>query len=481
MKYKILVIDDNKLFVKSIQLALKEFDVIPAYSIEEGEEKLDDSIDLILLDLVFDEKAPDTLHGLELLPYIRNNYPDIQVIVVTNHTSRSKIIASIKSGAEDFLIKKDIDWTEWKNRLANYCRHSRKVRELKEKTLELQENQIIGQSAEMEFIKRKLQNLAQHSEDISILIQGETGVGKNLAVNYFRAYSCRKEKPYQEFSIVELSENLLESELFGHVKGSFTGAIGNKKGYFEAANGGILFLDEIGDYNERIQLKILRFIENKVITPVGSTKSKKLDVQLIMATNKNLVSAIEQGKFREDLYQRMNRAKIEIPSLRERREDIQLLTDHFVDHFIKKEKMPIKGISPEVHNILKEYHWPGNIRELQSVIWEACSNARLYGEKILTPKHIRKELTLIPKQPIQKKITNSVTNIKEKKIALELEEIEQALETTFGQKSKAAKLLGMNADQIRYRVLKAKDYILEKQDKFFNICKCYFNNYLTTE
>jgi len=468
MKYNILVVDDNKQFVESINIALKNFHIIKAFSIEEAKNKINSEIDLVLLDLVFDENNPDYLQGLEFLPYIHKNFPDLIVVIMTNYPSKDKIVESIKSGAEDFFIKKELDWSEWEKRIENYCRNSQKIRELKTKTKELEERyddtEIIGVSPEIEFVKRKLRDIAQHSDDITVFIQGETGTGKNLAVKYFKKHSKRKDKPYKEFSIFELSDSVLESELFGHIKGSFTGADKDKIGLFESANGGILFLDEIGDYDLKTQKKIMRFMEDKTISPVGSTKSKKLDLQLIMATNQDIPELIKKGRFREDLYQRINRIKIDLPSLKERREDIKILTDYFFNHFRVKEKTNLKVISNEVYDIFYNYQWPGNVRELQSVIWEACTNARLYNDSILTTRHLRKEL--ISKNSI---FQNESDNLAVKKAELELEAIDKALSKTYGKKAEAAKLLGMNADQMRYRVLKYFKEMKVDFGKFKNI------------
>ena len=474
MKYNILVVDDNEQFVESIKIALKNFHIIKAFSIEEAKNKINSEIDLVLLDLVFDESNPDYLQGLELLPYIHKNLPDLIVVIMTNYPSKDKIVESIKSGAEDFFIKKELDWSEWEKRIENYCRNSQKIRELKTKTKELEEKyddtEIIGVSPEIEFVKRKLRDIAKHSDDINVFIQGETGTGKNLAVKYFKKYSKRIDKPYKEFSIFELSDSVLESELFGHIKGSFTGADKDKIGLFEAANGGILFLDEIGDYDLKTQIKIMRFMEDKTISPVGSTKSKKLDLQLIMATNQDIPELIKKGRFREDLYQRINRIKVELPLLRERRKDIKILADYFFNHFRIKEKTNLKVISNEVYDILDNYSWPGNVRELQSVIWEACTNARLYNDSILTTKHLRKELTSYNENT---SIKNENDDLAVKKAELELEAIDEALAKTYGKKAEAAKLLGMNADQMRYRVLKFYKENKIDMNKFRNIRKYY--------
>ncbi len=475
MKYNILIIDDDKRFANSVKTALQNFRTNCAYSISEARNKLNAKIDVVLLDLVFDIQNPDHLEGLEFLPYIRENYPDIQVIIMTNFPSKVKIGPLIKSGgALDFFIKKELDWSEWGNRIENYCRISHENRELRTRTRELEEkyddSEIIGGSVEIDFVKRKLRDIAKYSNDISILIQGETGTGKNLSVRYFKRYSNRKNKPFIEFSISTLSNNVLESELFGYIKGAFTGADNNKKGLFEEADGGILFLDEIGDYDLNTQKKIMKFIEDKTIRPVGSTKSKRLDIQLIMATNQNIPELIESGEFREDLYQRINQIKIELPPLRVRKGDIEILANYFFNQFKVKEKTNLISMAKEVYEKLNNYQWPGNVRELQSVIWEACTNARLYNDNILRKQHLSVEISSKSHNEI---INNKNSDLDFRKAKLELEAIDIALERTFGQKTEAAKLLCMSADQLRYRVLKYQKIDFSLVNRFSNVIKYY--------
>jgi len=453
-KYNILVVDDNKDFVSSIKLVLRKFNIIASYSIAEAYNNLDDNIDLVLLDLVFNENLPDKTEGMNFLPKILNLYPRLPVIIMTNYPTYEKSVEAIKLGARDFILKKRLDWTEWENRISNYCHDYREIQNLKKKTSELEQkyddSEIIGISPQIKFIREKLKDLAVNSTDASIFIRGETGTGKNLAVNYFRRYSARKDKPYKETSLIELSGSLLESELFGHLKGAFTGAENSKIGLFEEADGGVLFLDEIGDYDLNIQKKIMRFLEYKTITPVGSTKNKQLDLQLLMATNKDLVQLIQENKFREDLYYRINKIKIELPPLRERREDIGNIADYFFNHFKIKEKTNLKIISKDVYDILYNYDWPGNVRELQSVVWEACTNARMDNDTDLQLKHLRKEIIT----SFQNYNTDSrYDDLKMKKIEIELQAINTALGKTYGQKNRAAEIIGITADQMRYRVI----------------------------
>ncbi len=472
--YNILVVDDNWRFLETVKVALKEHNVIAALSLREAQYKLNDELDIVLLDLVFDERKPDELQGLNFIPYIRNKFPLLQIVIMTNYSSTDATVTAIKAGAEDFLNKKELKWEEWKTRLENYCKNSVRIRELQKKTIELEEkyenSRIIGQSKQIEIIRLRLKDLAENSDDINIFIYGETGIGKNLAVRYFRKHSIRKDKPYVEFSIYERADSLLESELFGHKKGAFTDAITDKKGLFEEANGGILFLDEIGDYDVRTQKKIMKFIEEKVITPVGSVKSIQLNIQLLMATNQNIPELVEKGKFRNDFFQRINQIKIELPSLRERKEDIRVLTDYFFNHFRVKEKTNLISISEEVYQILDKYSWPGNVRELQSVLLESCTKARLYNDCILKRKHLREELTKDRSEYFE---ISDEEDFRAKKARVELEAIDKALERTYGQKAKAAALLHMNPDQLRYKVLKYKRLNADVVKKFKSIEKVY--------
>jgi len=457
--YKILVADDSKEFVATVLAAMRNHLVETAASVEEAKTRLSSDFDAVLLDLVFDEDQPQNLQGLELIPYLREHYPNLPIIVMTNYSSTSATVSAMKLGASDFLNKKELDWIAWKNRIEHYCAQSdtirqqlQKIQALQKKSLALEtrnnDSQLIGISREIELVRQRLQDLAKNSTDITIFLSGETGTGKNLAVKYFRKHSVRQDKPFKEFSILELSETVLESELFGHVKGAFTGAEKDKKGLFEEADGGILFLDEIGDYDLKIQKKIMRFIESKTIMPMGSTKEKKLDIQLIVATNRNLVQLIKEGKFRQDLYYRINVVKIDLPPLRERRQDIRPLSDYFFKHFKIKEKTNLKIISEEAYQKLEHYHWVGNVRELYYAIQSACTRARFANDTILQERYLPEEI----RKNDRPADGDAELSLQEKKAILELEAIEAVLNKTNCKKGEAAALLGMNLDRLRYKI-----------------------------
>jgi DNA-binding NtrC family response regulator len=476
-KPNLLIVDDNKAFTNSAAFVLTDFNVIKAYSPDEVRKKIHPEIDLILLDLVFNEQKPDIKEGLDFIPFLKKNYPDSKIVILTNYPTIETTVSAIKAGATDYLNKKELNWKEWKNRLLNYAKTSIQIRELKERNLELEQitddNNIIGTSSAAEFLRLRLKDLAYNSSDAVIFLTGETGTGKNHAARYFRKHSRRCKMPFREFSILELSETLVESELFGHVKGAFTGASQNKKGLFEQAEGGILFLDEIGDYDLKIQTKILRFIDEKVITPVGSGKSKKLDLQLILASNQEIPPLIKEKKFREDLYQRINRIRIELPPLRERKEDIPLFAQSFFQHFKVKEKTKLISIDPDAMEVLSSYSWPGNIRELQSVIWDACTKARLFGDTVLQIKHLKKEITEPENRQPSGLDAKPITENQQKIVLLEMESIDVALKKSYGQKAVAAKILGINADQLRYKVLKLTKEYPELCKQFIHLIKAY--------
>lgn len=476
-KPNLLIVDDDRQFTNSVKTVLGDFKVTEVHSPREVFNFLAPDIDIILLDLVFNKRNPSLQEGLSLIPAIRKLYPDLHIVVLTNYPSIETTVQAIKAGATDFLNKKDLRWDEWKIRLMNYAKSSINIRDLKTRNRELEGiaegNEILGNSKETEFLKLRLKDLAQNTSDALIFLCGETGTGKNHAARYFSKYSKRVDVAYREFSILELSDTLIESELFGHVKGSFTGATENKKGLFELAEGGILFLDEIGDYDLKIQTKILRFIDEKIITPVGSRQSKKLDLQLILASNQNIPDLIQEHKFREDLYQRINRIRIDIPPLRERVNDIPILTNFFFNLFREKEKTKLIEIDNRVREVFIKYYWPGNIRELQSVIWDACTKARLFGDTRLKIDHLKRELTENPLNSVSLSEPGKQSNLEEKYANMELQEIDNALQRSYGQKAAAAQFLGMNADQLRYKIFKyyKKQHI--NLQKYSNICKCY--------
>lgn len=320
--------------------------------------------------ITLDYKLPDT-DGKQLLKKIKESYPDVEVIVISEQNEIEVAVQLLKDGAYDYIVKGD----DIQNRLINAVNNIRKSSTLKEKVEELEkevqkkydfQNTIVGNSPAMtkvfELIKKAL------STNINVMLHGETGTGKEVVAKAIHYNSDRKNKPFVAVNVTALPADLIESELFGHEKGSFTGAIARRIGKFEEAHGGTLFLDEIGEMDIVFQTKLLRALQEREITRIGSNETVKVDCRVITATHKNLKDLIKEGKFREDLYYRLIGLPVDLPPLRERGKDVLILAKHFVDIFCKENKMDAKSIGPEAQQKLLAYPFPGNIRELKSVM-----------------------------------------------------------------------------------------------------------------
>ncbi len=378
MSRTILVVDDEKNIRTGLAtlLGLDGYNVLQA---EDGEEAWkiinDSSVDLVITDL----KMPK-MSGLELLKKIYTTYPTIPVIVLTGHGTIEEAVVAMQNGAVDFLTK-PLNEAHLnvliKKSLSNKDLADRN-RELKQEleNLRIQSGftKIIGKSQGVVKLLDTIQRIA--TSKASVLITGESGVGKELVADTIVNYSDRRDKPFVKVHCAALNANLLESELFGHVKGAFTGAVADKKGRFELADGGTIFLDEIGEIDANTQIKLLRVLQEHEFEKVGGEKTIKTDVRVIAATNRNLEEEIKKGNFREDLYYRLNVVRLEVPPLRERKEDIFLLATEFLNQFNKEDGKNVEGFSSEVRSKLSSYDWPGNIRELRNCIESAVVMCR---------------------------------------------------------------------------------------------------------
>ncbi len=370
MTFNILIVDDEKNIREGLGKALE----IEGYKVElanDGKEALSimerTDIDLVVSDL----KMPN-LSGEELLKEIVRSYPTVPVIILTGHGSIETAVNAMRDGAYDFLTKPlNLD------RLFLLVKRALSNRELVLQHRALQEEvakrrhfkNIIGTSAPMKKIFEIVEQVA--ATKALVLITGESGVGKELVADAIQSLSNRKDKPFIKVHCAALSETLLESELFGHEKGAFTGAISRKRGRFELAHAGTIFLDEIGEINPTVQIKILRVLQEKRFERVGGEETIEVDVRIISATNKDLLEEIRKGSFREDLYYRLNVVNIHIPPLRERKDDIPLLVSSFLKEFAQENGKLIEGIDPKARQILYHYAWPGNVRELRNCIESA--------------------------------------------------------------------------------------------------------------
>ena len=366
---KILIIDDER----AIRNTLKEILEFEGYTIdvaENGRAGLDRAL-AGAYDLIFTDIKMPELDGLEFLSHYRagmaeHNSEEAPVVVITGHGSVDTAVDALKGGAFDF-IQKPLDL----NRLLLTTKHALEHKSLVQETKVLRKkvgkrNQMIGESAAIERVRAIIDKVAP--TEARVLITGSNGTGKEVVAHLIYENSQRAKGPMVEVNCAAIPSELIESELFGHMKGSFTGAVKDRAGKFEQADGGTLFLDEIGDMSLSAQTKVLRALQENEITRVGSDKTIKVNVRVIAATNKDLKKEIEKGNFREDLYHRLNVIPIHVPDLKDRKEDIPLLVNHFIQQICAEQGWKVKSINDEAILALQQHHWPGNIRELRNVI-----------------------------------------------------------------------------------------------------------------
>jgi DNA-binding NtrC family response regulator len=444
MSGKIFVIDDEESMCNFMAIMLQK----EGYEVEtsqDGREAVDrickGSYDLVIADMMM-----PSMSGLELLTEVKKRKADQEVIVMTAFASVESAIEAMKRGAGDYVTKPfKID--EVKLTIERIISHHQIVDEnislkrqlAREKGLDT----FIGISEMVVKLKEMIRQVAR--VDSTVLIRGESGTGKDLLARAIHELSSRCNGPFISINCAAIPETLLESELFGHGRGAFTGAIKDKDGLFKVADGGTFFLDEIGNTSPTIQIKLLRVLEEKKITPIGETRQIPVDVRLIGATNANLEEEVKAERFRADLFYRLHVIQINIPPLRERVEDIPILIDHFVAKFCNRHNLGRKTIQQEVYNVLSVYPWPGNVRELENTIERALL---LTKDELLTPK-------AFPDNVVSGRAGELVSPVNHKTPTLE--SIEKAyifwmLEQSDGNKSKTARALGIDASTL-YRKL----------------------------
>jgi two-component system response regulator AtoC len=447
---KVLIIDDETVVRKGISRALEDSG-ISSFGAASAQEALDilekETFDLVLLDI----KMPD-MDGLSLLKKIKSSYPEIKVIMITGYPTIDTAVHCIKLGAVDYLVKpfRLDDLEAALKKIENpESTSAEDLFSIEGNGLHVDSFQdfIIGKSRAMKSIFEKIIKVAP--TDSTVLITGESGTGKELVAKAIHAYSERKHREFVAVDCSSLVETLLESELFGHVKGSFTGAYQTKHGLFELANNGTFFFDEISNLSPKIQAKLLRVIQEREFMKVGDQKKIKLDIRIISASNKDLQNSIRQGTFREDLYYRLSVVPLRLPPLRKRKEDIPLLTKHFLQKYSKKVKRAVPEISPEAMDILIEHNWPGNVRELEHII-----------ERIL----ILEDSDIIRTRDLPSFISQREGEFQMfSEEALSLQELEKKyirfiLRKTKGKKTEAANILGINRKTLGLKIKKYELY-----------------------
>lgn len=447
LNFSILAIDDEETQLLSLKsfLTKRGYKVFTSTSGEDGLKIIEGNlIDIVLTDF----KMPGW-DGYKVLTKVKELNPEIDVVVMTAHGTIENAVKLMKSGAFDYLIK-PIDLDELENILDKIKERKQLISENKLLREQLQDkfsfSGIVTQSKLMESVLSTAGRVA--STKATVLIRGESGTGKELIAKAIHFASERKDKPFVTVNVASLSENLLESELFGHEKGSFTGAINQRIGRFQQANGGTIFIDEVGDIPLPVQVKLLRTIQFGEYQKIGSNVTEKADVRIIAATHRNLEEMISNNLFREDLYYRLNVISITLPSLRQRKEDIPLLIEHFIKMFSSELGKNVNGISKEALDKLLKYNYPGNIRELENIIQRAVVLTR---EKLITKNDLP---DLSSKKEIERAIDpfNLDDEYAIKMKTFEQIMIDEALSRTNGNKSAAARILGISERHLRSRI-----------------------------
>lgn len=461
-KPKILIVEDEKAHAEALAEGLKR----SGYSctvVSEGLKAVnllaDQTFDLVITDLILGSD----IDGLAVLQATKQHSAGTEVILITAHASVASCREALRDGAYDYL-NKPIDIEDLRQAAARALERAQLIRDNRLLRRALNEHfgfeGIVGQSQQMVDIVRVVKQVAP--SDIAVLIQGESGTGKELIARALHVNSHRRDKRFVALNCAGFSESILESELFGHAKGAFTGAITDRRGRFEYADGGTLFLDEVGDTSGAMQAKLLRVLEDGKVSPVGSNETIKVDVRFISATNHDLISSVAQKKFRKDLYFRLQGVTINLPPLRDRREDIPLLVAHFLKEFGAKHNKPISGIAPELRRVLAGYPWPGNVRQLRNVIEGMVVLAR--GER-LEVEDVPDEIRSFAPRPIALLTSDRQSGTAGVEAGpgeisagmsiadAEKELIRKTLESTQGNREQAAKMLGIGARTL-YRKLK---------------------------
>jgi len=453
IKDKILVADDEQSMREFLDIMLKKegYKVSLASNGEEVVKLVDnDLFDLILLDI----RMPK-LDGISALKKIKGNSPETIVIMITAYASADTAIKAMKEGAYDYITK-PFKVEEIKLIIKNALEKKNLQREntlLKQVVRNRYHfGNIIGQSSKMTALYDLLEKVSPTKTNI--LIAGESGTGKELVAKAIHYNSPRKEKPFVTLNCGAIPESLIESELFGHMKGAFTDAIATKKGLFEVADEGTIFLDEISELPLLMQVKLLRVLQDKEFKRVGGTEDIRVDVRIISATNKDLEEAVKEKRFREDLFYRLNVIQIKLPPLRDRKEDIQILATHFLKKYSEELSKNILRISPEAHQILLNYDYPGNVRELQNIIERAVALESSQELSLNNLSSYLSEQPLLKKGPIDIEIPSEGIDLEKMVEDLERTLLLKALDRTKGIKKKAAELLHINFRSMRYRLEK---------------------------
>lgn len=454
VQLRVLVVDDEASMRELLEIVLAKdgYEVVALPNANDAVDRLSkEAFDVVLTDL---RMGTERDAGMGLLEWMTANNPTTPAIMMTAYGSVETAIEAMKRGAADYIMK------PFKNdEVRLLVKRAIEQRNLKRENLALRKDQaargklenIVGKSRPVDELREMIRRVADLPSTVAIY--GESGTGKELVARGIHAMSARSPKPFVAVNCGGFPENLLESELFGHKKGSFTGAYDDKEGLFVVADGGTLFLDEIGEMPLALQVKLLRVLDNNVVFPVGGTQGIKVDVRIISATNKKLDRMVKDGGFREDLYYRLNVIPIQVPALRDRADDIPLLTRAFVSAHAAKMGRGTIQISPEAESVLQAFNWPGNVRELMNVLERAVALCRENKLEIADlPPYVR-EIAGAPAHKVET-LPDKGFDLEKYVAEIETNLIQQALKNTKYSQKRAAGLLGLTARSLRYRLKK---------------------------
>ena len=442
---KILIAEDDFHTMEGLTDILEE-EGYAVTGVSDGQQAIEmvnkTSFDVLLTDM----KMPK-LNGMDLMGKMKHASPDTKIIMMTAFATVETAVQAMRDGAFNYITK-PIDFDQLLGTIQSAVRENklRKQVELQPQTASISEPVMIGKSAKIEEVFQKIEKVSKAVA--TVLIRGESGTGKELVARAIHVKSLRSDKTFMDFGCASIPENLMEAELFGTEKGAYTGALtSTRKGIFERADGGTIFLDEIGEISGTVQVKLLRVLQERRFERLGGTVPRSVDVRIIAATNRDLEQAVREGRYREDLYYRLNVVPIVMPPLRERKEDIPLLIDHFVARYSLDNGVPIKSLANETIDRCMQYHWPGNIRELQNAIESAVI---LSDDESITVEHLppmqSSRATGLEQDDLG---TLSATKDQAEKIV-----IQRALDEAGGNRTKAAKKLGVTVRTIQYKIKK---------------------------
>ena len=445
MAQRILVVDDEQIIRESLSFILKK----EGYNVEEAANGKDaltnheaNPFDIIITDIEMPE-----MKGVDLLKQIRQRTPQTLVVIITAFGSVETAVLALREGAADYILK-PVNFDDLLYRVKKLCDYHALIVENSLLRRELQRtydfDQIIGQSMPMKKVFEVIKRVA-HSEG-TVLITGKSGTGKEIVARAIHYNSPRREKRFMPINCGAIVDTLFESELFGHKKGSFTGATVDKEGLLKVAEGGTVFLDEVSEIPIQLQVKLLRALEQREITPVGMTEPIKIDVRVIAATNRDLRKEVEDGKFRDDLYYRLNVVEIDLPSLKERPDDVPILAHHFLDAFKKQMSKPIQGFANEAMRALLQYQWKGEVRELENVIERAVI---FCDEEFVGLEHLPEYMR--PTEDIPS-VSSGHGTLKDAVRSFERQFIQQTLSACGQNKEAAAKVLGVSLSSLYRKI-----------------------------